>query len=121
MSDVFSNEATGSTFEVIDMDNGAQKYLAGIHAFKRYCSFTHTPENLQSRNELFKLGDVTHRSPVTSIIRVPIDDEVNFLEYMTDFFLVDIPIHFGLEKMKSLKRYVNELTNEVCSNLKPDL
>lgn len=58
---------------------------------------------------------------VTLSIRVPIDNDRNFLEYATDIVDVEIPVLFDLEKKKSLEWYVNEVRNQFCSYLKPDL
>eukprot|EP00171_Calliarthron_tuberculosum_P007706 IDg7706t1 len=46
---------------------------------------------------------------------MPIDDIGNYLEYDTEVVDVDIPVLFGLDKMKQLKWYINEVTNEFCS------
>ncbi len=45
----------------------------------------------------------------------------NYLEYSTDVIDLDVPILFGLEMMKKVGWYVNEVTNEFCSHANPEL
>ncbi len=62
------------------------------------------------------MGDVVHSSLSKAKIRMPVDKEGNFIEYSTDVVNFDIPILLGLDVMKQLRWYVNEATNEFCSN-----
>ncbi len=82
------------------MDNGAQKSLVGLPAYKRYGAVTHSPIDLAPSMERFKLGDVTHLRLGTTIIRFQIDKEGNFLEFQTKVVNFDLSILFGLDKMK---------------------
>ncbi len=95
--------------------------MAGLPAFKRYCAHTYGSLDLIPSYERFKLGVAILNSLGTAIIRVPIDNRGNYLEYVTDVVDVDIPILFGLEKMKELKWFVKEVTNEFCSYVQPKL
>ncbi len=52
---------------------------------------------------------------------MPIDDRGNYLEYSTDVIDLDVPILFGLDMMKKVGWYVNEVTNEFCSHANPEL
>eukprot|EP00171_Calliarthron_tuberculosum_P023868 IDg23868t1 len=103
------------------MDNGAQKSIAGLPAYTRYCEHSHKPIDLIPSQEKFKLGKGIHKSLGTTLIRMPIDNSGNYLEYETDVVDVDIPILFGLDKMKELKWHINEVSNEFCSYNNPDL
>ncbi len=103
------------------MDNGAQKSLAGLPAYKRYCAFIHFPIDLAPSKEKFKFGDITHESLGSTVIRFPVDAEGNYLEYETYVVNLDLPILFGLDKMKKHKWYVNEVTNELCNYDQPDM
>ena len=108
-------------FEGICMDDGAQKSLAGLPAFERYCAFTKTQAELTPSKELFRLGEVIHKSIGKTMIRITVDNNGNFLEYVTDVIDCDVPILFGLNKMKELRWYVNEVANQFCSYDNPEL
>ena len=101
--------------------DGAGKSLVGILAYLRYCTHIQRPFQLQSSSKRFTLGSVVRRIIEKAIIRFPIDSHGNFLEYTLYIVDVDITILFGLAKMKELKWYVNEVTEEFCSFLKPVL
>ena len=103
------------------MDSGAQKSIAGLPSFQQYCSFIRSLTDLIPSQELFLLGGTIYRSLGTSTIRFPIDNKGNFLEDVTDVIDLDIPLLFGLEKLKEMKWYVNEVTYELCSYLVPEL
>ncbi len=117
----FNSRSSDSNFEGICMDDGTQKIVAGLPAYKRYCSHTNTPLDLTPSNEQFKLGEGIHKSLGTTIIRFPIDSYSDYLGYVTDFIDVDTPILFGLDKMKHHKCYVNEVNDQLCCFDKPDL
>ena len=87
------------------MDNGCQKSVAGLPAFLRYCKHAHRSPDLLPSSENFKLGDMVHKSIGVAHLRIPIDTVGNFLEYESGVVDVDIPILFGLDKMKSLLVY----------------
>ncbi len=103
------------------MDNGCQKSVAGLPAYLRYCDRAHISPELTPSNEKFKLGDVTHPSIGRATIRVPIDTNGNVLEYDSHVVDVDIPILFGLDNMKKLQWYTNEVTNTFCSHTNESL
>lgn len=102
------------------MDNGSQKSLSGLPAYKRYCNKDHFPLNLRSSTECFKLGNSIHSSLGTAFTRMPVHNFGNFLEYETDVMNVDIPVLFGLAKIIELKWFINEVTNEFCSHRYPE-
>ena len=104
-----------STFDGICIDNGAQKSTACLPSFHQYCSFIRSYTYLILSQELFLLGGIVYRILGTSTIRFPIDSKWNFLEYVTDIIDLDIPFLFGLEKMRKMKWYVKEVTDEFCS------
>ncbi len=93
------------------MDNGAQKSVAGLEAFKS----TALTRDLVSSKESFKLGSGIYPSLGSTVIRFPIDSYGNFLEYETGVIDSDTPFLFGLDKMKQHQWYVNEVTNEFCN------
>ncbi len=79
------------------------------------------PPSLQRRirvngRESFRVGDVVHSSLGKAKIGMPVYKEGNFIEYSTDMVDVDIAILLGLDMMKQLRWYVNEVTNEFFSN-----
>ena len=53
---LFGRNSSNNGFEGICMDDAAQKSVAGLEAYKRYCSFTNTPIDLNPSREAFKLG-----------------------------------------------------------------
>ena len=55
------------------------------------------------------------------IIRYPIDSHGNYLEYITDVLDVDTPLLFGLDMMKKLRWYANEVTDELICHENPEL
>ncbi len=101
--------------------NWSQRSLAELPAYKRYDADTLSPTALAPSEERFKLGDVTQKSLGTTIIRFPIDEKRNYLEYQTDVVNIDLPILFGLDKMKEQKWYVTEVTNELCNYDEPTM
>ncbi len=52
----FNSRSSDSNFEGICMDDRAQKSVAGLPAYKRYCRHKNTPLDLTPSNEKFKLG-----------------------------------------------------------------
>ncbi len=109
------------SFEGVCMDDGAQRSSAGLSAYKRYWSCTHSLPELTSSNELFKLGKIVHKSLGKTVIRMPTDDRGNLLEYETEAIDVNLPILFGLDNMKEHRWCVNDVTDEICSQLDPSL
>ncbi len=97
-------------FEGICIDNGAEKSVASLPAYKRYCAHTHATLDLQPSSESFRMGDVVHSSLGKAKIRMLVNKEGNFIEYSTDVVDVDIPILLGVDMMKQLRWYVNEVT-----------
>ncbi len=88
--------ASSSQFEGIYVDNGSPKSTAGFTAYKRYSSlFNTTPNISKGREDIFKLGNALHNSTGKSCIRMPIDADNNFIEYMNYVIDRDIPILFG--------------------------
>eukprot|EP00171_Calliarthron_tuberculosum_P008379 IDg8379t1 len=86
---ILFNERSGKIeFEGICMYHGAQISLAGLLAFKRYCLPSHTRPDLTRSSETFKLGDRIHKILGTTILRMPIDNIGNYLEYETE--IVDV-------------------------------
>ncbi len=63
----------------ICMDNGPEKIVAGLPAYKRYRAHTHTTLDLQPSSESFRLGDVVHSSLGKAKIRMPVDKEGKFI------------------------------------------
>lgn len=63
------------------MQNSASESLIGLTAYKRYCAYNQSSDDLQQIRELFRLRDVIQIRIRTCIIRVPIDYNSNFLEY----------------------------------------
>ena len=118
---LFESIGQNVNFDGICMDDGAQKSVAGLEAYERYCAYTNTPIDLIPSTKIFKLGTGIHKSLRTTIIRFPIDAFGNFLEYETDVINVDAPIFFGLDKMKQHKWFVNEVTDEFCSYNQPEM
>ncbi len=96
-------------------------WITGPKACKRYCPLTRSPLDLTPGSELFKLGNVAHESLGRTVIRMPIDEHGNFLEYETEVIDVNLPVLFGLDNMKKHQWYVNEVTDEFCSYLDPSL
>ncbi len=68
---LFAEHVTPSMFESICMDNGAEKSVAGLPGYKRYCAHTHTTLDLQPSSESFRMGDVVHSSLGKAKIRMP--------------------------------------------------
>ena len=118
---LFTDQRAMMKFEGICMDDGAQRSVAGLAAYTRYCSHTNSQLDLIPSKELFRFGDGTHRSLGKTSIRFPIDSLGNFVEYVTDVVDVDVPILFGLDKMKELRWYVNEVSDELCCFDQPEL
>ena len=102
---LFGRNPKNDGCEGICMDDGARKSVAGLEAYKRYCSFNNTRIDLHPSRETFKLGAGIYKSLGTTLIRFPVDKSGNFLEYETDVINVDTPILFGLDKMKLHKWY----------------
>ena len=103
------------------MENGAQKSIAVLPSFQQYFSFIRSSTDLIPSQKLILIGGIVFRSLGTYTIRFPIDKKGNCLEYVTDVIDLDIPVLFGLEKMEEMKWYVNEFTDEFCSQLLPEL
>ncbi len=76
---LFAEHVAPSMFEGICMDNGAEKSVAGLPAYKRYCAHTHSTLDLQPSSESFRVGDVVHSSLGKANIRMPVDKEGNFI------------------------------------------
>ena len=76
----------------ICMDDAAEKTVAGIENYKKYCIHTNTPVDLAPSNERLKLGAGIHESLGRAIIRFPIDNEGNYFEYETDVINTDTPV-----------------------------
>ena len=55
-------ESKSHEFEGICMDLGAEKSLAGLQAYMRYCNHTQTPVELEPSIKRFRLGSVVHKS-----------------------------------------------------------
>ena len=66
------------------MYNAAQKSVSGIDAHKKYCIYTNAPFHLVRSQETFRLGSGIYSSLGSTLIRFPIDNFGNFLEYGTD-------------------------------------
>ena len=98
------------------MDNGAQKTVAGYEAYEKYCKFTKTSVDLTPSKELYRFGNHVQPSVGLTVIRFPIDDRGNYLEYPTDVVMVDLPVLFGFDMMKKMGYYINEVTDEFIKN-----
>lgn len=91
------------------MDKGAQKSVSGLNAYLRYRQHAHVnPKILPSRYQ-FRFRVDGHKSLRTAKIRMPIDTRYNFREYTTNITSVDVPMLFGLDKMKEVGWYTNEV------------
>ncbi len=90
--------------------------MAGLPAYKRYCAHSHADVKLEPCEESFCIGDIVQRRLGKAKIRMPIDKAGNFIQYTADVFDVNIPILLGLDMMKRLRWYVNEIMNGFCSN-----
>ncbi len=88
---LFTQRASSPQFEGICVDNGAQKSVAGLPAYKLHCSFAnYHPKYFQrQRRDFLSLGDTLHNSIGKSCIRMPIAADNNFIEYITDVVNVD--------------------------------
>ena len=85
------------------MDNGAQKRVARLDAFQRYCQHARVSPKVIQSSDRFGMGRHAHNSLGVVEIRFPIEQQGKFLSYETNVGDVPIPILFGLEKMKELE------------------
>ena len=103
------------------MDNVAEKLVAGLENYEKYCIHTNTPLDLSPSNERFKLGTGVHESLGCTIMRFPIDNQGNYLKFETEVINSDTPILLGLDSIKQYGWYVNEVTNESISHKDPTM
>ena len=81
----FEEQASSEIFEGICMDNGAQKSVAGLRAFERYCAHVYIPVRFKDSLEHFHLGKQVHPNLGQAQIRMHVSDRGNFLYYSTNF------------------------------------
>ena len=110
------NSRCNQPFEGICMDNGAQKSVSGINAYLRYCKHAHVTPSLVPSKDHFKFGVDGYASLGTADIRMPIDEQGNFLEFPINVTNADVPMLFGLDLMKELGWYTNEVENTFCKD-----
>ncbi len=75
---LLKSKKDNSSFEGICMDNGAEKSVAGLEAYKRYCLHTNTPLDLSPSKETFRLVDGVHKSLGSTVIRSRSTISANF-------------------------------------------
>ena len=71
--------------------------------------------------KLYRLGNHVRESLARTVIKFTIDERGNSLEYQTDVLDVDIPRLFGLDMMKKLVWYTNEVTDKFIGSEKPEM
>ncbi len=108
-------------FEGACNDDGTQKSCAGLKAYRRYFDHTRATVDLISGYVKFRLGGVVQESIGSTVIILPINSRVKFLEYYTHNINVDLDILFRLENMKKHQYYVNEALVEFISYNEPTL
>ena len=74
------------------MDYAAEKSVAGIKSYKKYCVYANAPLDLTPSSEKFKLGNGVHDSLGKTKIIFPIGAQGNYLEFDTDVINTDTPI-----------------------------
>ena len=77
------------------MDCAAQKSVAGIDTYKKCSIYTNTPFDLIWSQENLRLGSGIYPSLRSTLVRFPIDNFGNFLEYGTDVIDCDTPPLLG--------------------------